>query len=143
MLIAGSQSFWGPYEREDQVSDAVTGFHSRSVNGAWLIAIAAAVGFVITLINYFTPHGPIAQTWGALLVLVSTALMLVAALWIACGALPRWLLVLFDILIVIDVLGTGFCAYMLETQMLLACMVIALIGWIWHIAGDNPRLSRS
>jgi hypothetical protein len=114
-----------------------------SLNGARLIAIAAAVGFVICLVDYFTPHGAIAHQWGTLLVLVSTALMLWASSWIGFGTMPRRLLTLFRVLIILDILGTAVCAYFLESTTLLVCMVVALIGWIWHLAGGAPRISAS
>lgn len=115
----------------------------RSLNGARLIAAAAAIGFIICLIDYFTPHGTIAHQWGTLLVLVSTALMLGAACWIAFGSMPRWLLVLFEVLIILDILGTAVCAYFLEAPILLVFMAVALVGWIWHLAGNSQRISAS
>jgi hypothetical protein len=114
-----------------------------SLNGARLIAIAAAVGFVICLVDYFTPHGAIAHQWGTLLVLVSTALMLWASSWIGFGTMPHRLFTLFRVLIILDILGTAVCAYFLESTTLLVCMVVALIGWIWHLAGGAPRISAS
>lgn len=95
------------------------------------------------MVDYFTPHGTIAHQWGTLLVLLSTALMVFASVWIAFGTLPHWLLVLFEVLIILDVIATGLCAYFLEAPALLVFMVIALIGWIWHLASDRPRVSAS
>jgi len=108
-----------------------------------LIAIAAAVGFVICLVDYFTPHGTIAHQWGTLLVLISTLLMLGASCWIAFGAMSRGLLILFQVLIILDILGTAVCAYFLEAPALLVFMAVALVGWIWHLASDSPRISAS
>ena len=123
------------------MSETIAQLNRPSTNGARLIAIAAAVGFVICLVDYFTPHGPIAHQWGTLLVLISTALMLGASCWIAFGTMPRWLLILFEVLIILDILGTGICAYFLEAPALLVFMVIALVGWIWHLASDSPCIS--
>ena len=111
--------------------------------GARLMAIGAAVGFVICVVDYFTPHGAIAHQWGTLLVLVSTALMLGASCWIAFDTMPRWLRILFELLIILDILGTALCAYFLESPALLVFMAVALVGWIWHLAGDSPRISAS
>jgi hypothetical protein len=55
--------------------------------------------------------------------------------------MPRWLLVLFDVLIILDILGTAICAYFLEAPALLVFMAVALAGWIWHLASDTPRIS--
>jgi hypothetical protein len=98
--------------------------------GIWLLVVAAAIGLVLSLIAYFTPHGPIAQSAGALLVIISTALMAGAALLIGFVTMPRWLVILFEVLIILDIAGTGVCAYFLEAYVLLALMVIALSGWI-------------
>jgi hypothetical protein len=107
------------------------------------MAIAAAIGFLLMLIFYFTPHGTIAHSWGALVVLVSTGLMFVAAILITGFPLPRWLVGLFEVLIILDVLGSGVCAYFLEAYIVLALMVIALIGWLMRIAGGPARVSGS
>jgi hypothetical protein len=125
------------------VSDSIAIPRRTSLNGARLVAIAAAAGFITCLIDYFTPHGTIAHQWGTLIVLVSTLLMLGASCWIAFGAMPRGLLILFEVLIILDILGTAVCAYFLEAPALLVFMAIALVGWIWHLASDSPRISAS
>jgi hypothetical protein len=104
--------------------------------GAWLVAIAAAAGFVVSLIAYVTPHGPIAHSWGALLVLVSTGLIIAALLLIARTAPARWFHTVLEVLIVLDILGTGVCAYFLEAHLLLFLMAVALIGCILHVWRD-------
>jgi hypothetical protein len=113
----------------------------RPSPGAGVLVVASAIGLIVCLIAYFTPHGPIAHSWGALLVLVSTALMVVASLLVAFTALPRWFFRLLQVLIVLDILGTGVCAYFLEAYVLLAFMVIALLGWLLHVWRDRPRIS--
>jgi hypothetical protein len=98
---------------------------------------SASIGFILSLIAYFTPHGTVAHAWGTLAVIISTGLMVIASLAIALAVLPRWFLVLLDVLIILDILGTGACAYFLETDILLAFMVIALIAWIVHLVNDG------
>lgn len=97
------------------------------------IAIAAAIALALILIDYFLPHGTIAHSWGALLVVISTALMLVAALAIGLAALPRWLRLLLEVLLILDILGSGVCAWFLETYVILALMIVALIAWLAQI----------
>lgn len=109
----------------------------------WLIAIPAGIGLVLSLIAYLTPHGAVAHSWGAVLVVVATALLLVASLLIALAEMPHWFVVLLEVLIILDIVGTGGAAYFLETYILLAFMVIALIGWIFHLASASSRTSRS
>lgn len=106
--------------------------------GIWLIFVAAVVGLLISLVFYYTPNGSVAHSWGALLVVVSTALMLLAALSIALANMPRWLAVLLQALIFLDIIGTGVAAYFLETYILLALMVVALMGWIFRKTSDSP-----
>lgn len=125
------------------MSDSIAISGRSPLNGARLLVIAAAVGFVICLVDYFTPHGTIAHHWGTLLVLISTALMVWASGWIAFGTMPRWLLTLFRVLLILDILGTAICAYFLESQALLVFMAVALVSWIWHLASDVPRISAS
>ena len=100
----------------------------------WLIAFPAGIGLILSLIAYLTPRGAVAHSWGAVLVVVAMALLCVALLLIALTEIPRWFVVLLEVLIVLDIIGTGVAAYFLETYLLLAFMVIALIGWIFHLA---------
>lgn len=109
----------------------------------WLIAIPAGIGLVLSLIAYLTPHGAVAHSWGAVLVVVATALLLVASLLLALAEMPHWFVVLLEVLIILDIVGTGGAAYFLETYILLAFMVIALIGWIFHLASASSRTSGS
>lgn len=117
--------------------------------GARVLAGAAAVAFVMCLIDYFMPHGPIAHQWGTLLVVVSTALMVWAAgwigfgTWIGLGAMSGWLSRLFEVLLILDILATAFCAYMLEAPLVLLLMFVALAGWAFHIARLSLRASAS
>jgi hypothetical protein len=112
-------------------------------SGAWVMAVASGIGLILMLIAYFVPHGPIAWQWGTLLVVVSTALMLMASLLLELAAMPRWLVRTFQVLIILDVLGTGVCAYFLEAPALLILILIALAGWIAHLAWDSPHFSGS
>jgi len=110
---------------------------NTTFNGLWLLVIAALISFIILLIEYFVPHGTIAHSWGALLVVISTALMVIAGALIALKAVPHWLAVLFEILIILDIIGTGICAWFLETPVVLALMVVALIGWFSRLGSQS------
>jgi hypothetical protein len=111
--------------------------------GAWLIATASAIALIYYLVAFYIPHGTIAHAWGTLLVIVSSALMLGASLLLALAVLPRWLIVLFEVLIALDILGTGFCAYFLETPAIIAVLVVAFIGWCLLISRDTPKVTQS
>lgn len=102
--------------------------------GIWLLAVASLLGFVDAIFNYFWTGNGIHGTAGALLVIVSTALLTIASGLIALGLLRwRWLIVLFDVLLILGILGTGLAAYLLEAWVLLGLMVAALVGWLAHI----------
>jgi len=68
--------------------------------------------------------------------------MLIASLLIALVEIPRWLVTLFVVLIIFDVIGTGLAAYFLEANALFAFILIALAGWVVHLTSDSPRTSK-
>jgi hypothetical protein len=100
--------------------------------GVWLLTLSAAAALVLLLIDYFMPHGAISQSQGTMLVVGSTGLMLGAALLIGLSPLPRWLFLLFNFLIVLDIICTGIVTYFLQAYLVLALMAVALTGWFAH-----------
>ena len=105
--------------------------------GDWIVAIASILGFVEALLNYFFDVGT-GGSAGALLVVISTLLILAAIGLVRWWpAMPRWLKVIFAILILLDFIGTGLAAYFLEAYLLLALMVVALVAWLF--ASLTPR----
>lgn len=115
--------------------------------GAWLIVIGGAAGLGIAIYNYFSPTGFLAPlsntagTPGALLVIGSTALMLVAGLVLLGRAHARFVILFFVVGVLLDVFGTGFAAMLLESPPLLAAMAVAGIGWLAWIVGRRPSAS--
>ena len=112
--------------------------------GAWLIVFGSAVGLGVAVYNFFSPTGflsPLsntAGTWGALLVIGSTALMLIAGLVLLGQPHLRIVILFFGLGVFLDVLGTGFAALLLESPPLLVAMVVAGIGWLLWIFGKRP-----
>lgn len=99
--------------------------------GLWLLSAGGLVGLAVVLYYYLTPHNGIDGTEGALLVVVSSALILIAGLArLIFRRMPRALRVILDILLFFGIIGTGFAAYMLEAYPLLAAMVVSFIGWL-------------
>ena len=95
--------------------------------GAGLILIAGLSGAAIALYDYFTPATGIDHTGGVVLVLVSCALIALAALAVLSitpGAVTRILLSL----VFLGILGTGTVAWFLESGLVMAAMAIAAIG---------------
>jgi|GEM_PF-2038715 len=100
--------------------------------GVWLLTVSPAAALLLLLIDYFMPHGAISQSRGTMLVVASTALMLGAALLVTLAPIPRWLFLLFNALIGLDIICTGIVAYFLEAYLVLALMAVALMGWFMH-----------
>ena len=107
--------------------------------GIWLLTIASLLALADAIFNYFDASNGIHGTEGALLVIISTALQLIAALLILFDVLRgRWK-VLFEVLIFLDLIGTGIAAYFLEAMPLLVLTVIAFVGWLLQLA--KPRVN--
>ncbi|MGX1097630.1 hypothetical protein [Amorphus sp. MBR-141] len=109
-------------------------------NGAWLLCLAALVAVVVSAINAFNAGNGIAFTAGSYLVLVTSVLLLVgsvALIW--STSLPRIAAVVFAILVLLDILGTGFAAWLLEADVLLGAIVVAAIGWVVYVVFDPAR----
>lgn len=112
--------------------------------GAWLIVFGSAVGLGIAVYNFFSPTGflsPLSNTswtWGALLVIGSTALMLIAGLVLLGQPHLRLVAIFFGLGVFLDVLGTGFAALLLESPPLLVAVGVAGVGWLLWIIGKRP-----
>jgi len=105
--------------------------------GLVLLTLASLAGLADAIFNYISADNGIHGTEGALVVVVSTALLLIASLLIF-GGLRGWLKGLFEVLLFLGVLGTGAAAYFLEAQILLVLMVIALVGWVLQVGRNRP-----
>lgn len=101
--------------------------------GLWLLIVATVLALVDAIYNYYSPANGIHGTEGALLVIISTVLQLIAALLIAGRWLRGWVWGLFEILILLDLAGTALAAYLLEAWVLLALTAIGFIGWLVHL----------
>ncbi len=113
---------------------------ARPAFGAWLLCLAALIGLGICVFAYFSTGNGIHGTAGVLLVIVSTALMLLAALAISIWpAMWVWLRGLLLVLIALDIVGSGFAGYMLDDWWLVGAMALATIGWLAYLAADPAR----
>jgi hypothetical protein len=105
----------------------------------WLVALLALLAFVDSIFNYFWTGNGIHGTEGALLVVASTFLMGVAAVLIGNRWVGGWLRTLFEILLVLDFVGTAAAAYLLEAWILLILVVLAFVAWIAHVVRPARR----
>lgn len=110
--------------------------------GAVLLTASVAAGLGEALAQYFPQYSPIGHTPGALIVIVTSALLLIGSLIILALAAffhsrPIWLMVILDILVIIGLAGTGFASWFLEANLLLAFMIAGFVGWLWHVSGGG------
>lgn len=101
--------------------------------GILLLVAAATLGLALSVFNYFWTGNGIHGSLGALIVIGSTFLMAVASAAIAAGFANGWVRSVLAALILLDILGTGLAAYMLEAQVLFGFMVVALIAWLFSV----------
>ena len=106
--------------------------------GIPLLTLAVASGLAIAIFNYVWPNNGIHGSAGALLVMISSLLMVIAAAGLASADEMRPnLRSSLVLLILLDILGTGLAAYMLEAHGLIAVMAVALVGCIVCFASDG------
>ena len=96
-----------------------------------VIALSALLGALISIYKYFSEASGIAQTPGALLVIITSVLIAILGWMLSrpaakSTALRRFLLAVSLILIV----GTCFAAYLLESYALALLMLVCFFGWI-------------
>jgi quinoprotein glucose dehydrogenase len=105
-----------------------------------LLSGLSVLALLDALFNYFWQGNGIHGTEGALLVVISTLLMAIAGWIIAARWLHGGLRLLFEILIFLDLLGTGLAAYFLNAWILLALDLIALIVFLVHVFRRRPTV---
>lgn len=103
--------------------------------------LLSLVALLNSLFNYFSTGNGIHGSEGALLVIVSTLLLTLATGLIVNQRITGWVRGLFELLILLDFLGTALASYFLEAWILLALMVLAFIAWIAHFARPVATVS--
>ena len=114
----------------------------QSNSGALLMGLAAAAALALCIYNYVTPFTGIDGTPGALLVIVSTTLLVLLA-----GALQqlghgggRALHGFLLVASMADIAGTAFAGWLLESRALVALMAVCLIGWLMVALRPRPAM---
>jgi hypothetical protein len=105
-----------------------------------MMAGGAAAGLMTSIVDDVWKGSGLDGTGGALLVIVSSALILAASvLLVVARPLPRPFGIVIGTLLLFGIAGTGFAGYMLESDVLAGFMAFALIGWCVHLApGTRP-----
>ena len=112
----------------------------RSLTIPWgAVVLISVLAFADALFNYFWTGNGIHGTEGALLVVVSTLLMAVAAWLTGAHIVHGWLRTLLVALLVLDFIGTGLAAYLLEAWILLALDIAATVAWFATLTA--PRMT--
>ena len=109
--------------------------------GGIALAALSLLALLDSVFNYFSRGNGISGTEGALLVVVSTLLMLIAAILLARDMVRGWVRVTFEILIVLDFIGTTAAAHFLNAWLLVAVVAVAAIAWLAHVFAAAPRSS--
>lgn len=103
--------------------------YRRSDYGAWLIVIASIVGLTVSIINYNAADSGVAGSAGAMLVIVSSALLLFAGFLLGRDMGGFGVRAVFATLCFFGIVGTAFAGYLLESTTLVAAMAVCLFGW--------------
>ena len=108
-------------------------------DGGLLIAFGAGLGLLVSIYNYFAPSGLLAPTTdvsgtpGALLAIAATLLLLLAGLVLG-GAIRHPALVTFLVLgCLVGIPATGFIAWLLGSELLVALMLVCAIGLVLRL----------
>lgn len=121
-----------------------TSASSRSLTPAWgAVAFFSVLGFLDAVFEYFWTENGIHGTEGALLVVVSMFLMAVAVVVIGTRVARGWVGTLLTVLLVLDFVGTGLAAYLLEAWTLLILDVLAAVAWLATFATSRSLSSAS
>lgn len=110
--------------------------------GMTLVFLLSLLALIDALFNYFWRGNGIHGTEGALLVIVSTLLMALAAGVIVNRWGPRWGRRVLEFLLLLDFIGTAAAGYFLEAWVLLALVGLSFIAWLVHFARPSVPSSQ-
>ncbi len=102
--------------------------------GARLVAVAAVAGLGVSAANYLNPQSGIAGEPGTVLVIASTALLALFALLMGRGR-DSFFRIFILVSSLLNIAGTAFAGYLLHSTTLVALMIAALLGWLFHVSG--------
>jgi quinoprotein glucose dehydrogenase len=111
----------------------------RRAEGPMVLVTALAVlALLDSLFNYVWQGNGIHGTEGALLVIISTLLLAIAGWLVAARWVHGGVRLVLEILIFLDLIGTGVAAYFLNAWILVALDVIALLVFLFHVLRRRP-----
>ncbi|MEE2951455.1 hypothetical protein SAMN06297251_11471 [Fulvimarina manganoxydans] len=106
---------------------------SGTTEGALVVIFGAIIGLIIAAYLYITPLTGITGSFGAILVIVSSALLILDGVMLLGAVTPGsrgvWLTLGF-----LGALGTLAAAWFLHAFFLMAAMVVVLVGLVMALA---------
>lgn len=115
----------------------------RALWGGLTMTAGAAICLLINLYNYFGPYNGINGSIGVLIVLCSTAAMLLPCAALAFLPWPRGLRILTELWLFADIVGTFVGCWFLEMRVEMGFLSITAIGWLlFMFARRIPRAGR-
>jgi hypothetical protein len=102
--------------------------------GPAIMAIGAVAGLIVAVIAYFVEASGIDHTGGALLVVASSACLLIGAIlemteWIR----QHWTGPTITVLMILGIAGTFLAAAFLESLWLEIAIAVCFVGWLIHV----------
>lgn len=106
-------------------------FNDKTSLGIGMMFLFSAIGFVLSLFNFFLPSSPIRYTGGAELVSLTTFIMILLSVLIYFFRRDhhRWIQIGLNTLMIVLLLGSLLAAYLLESSLLLVSMLLVGVGW--------------
>lgn len=106
--------------------------------GLVLMGCGAIVALAIASFGYWSPASGITATKGALLVCLSAAALLVAAVMVPLlSDHVHWLVVALVALSMVDIMGTAVAGYFLDRPVIVGAMAAAALGLALHLFRDG------
>lgn len=109
-----------------------------------MIAFGAGIGCLVSIWNFFAPVALLAPatdisgTPGAAVAIGATAILCLAGMALAGTAAGRGLTLILMAATLAGILGTGLAAWLLESTLLLALMLVCLVGWVLRVFTRRP-----
>ncbi len=97
--------------------------------GGSLMVLAGLLAVAIATYFYVVPGFNLDGEMGVQFVIFGAVMMVIGAL-VVMLIRGDFIAGLFLFLLLLDIVGTGICAYFLESILLMATMALAAVGWI-------------
>lgn len=113
----------------------------RFKGGTALFLLASAVGLAAAVYGYATPLTGITGSLGALVVICSSAALVLAGVLLLVLR-SRGLRVTFEVLALLGIVGTAAAAWFLHSWILVGAMAVALVALVVAMTAPAPRRLR-